>query len=74
MISAFRERKIPIWKGKICMDVFCVGAALALGGEIGWGTVVVTVGLGPLIQFFSNWIETIRTKKGDFNDGNKNAA
>lgn len=56
MIVAMKEAGMSIRTGKIAMDVICVVLALIFGGEIGWGTVVVTIGLGPIVQYFHSII------------------
>ena len=52
MIVAFKEKGIAIGKAKVCFDIICVVLAFLLGGEIGWGTIIITLGLGWLIQLF----------------------
>lgn len=56
---AIHERfGITIGKAKLCMDFIGLGLAILLSGPVGFGTVIVTVSLGPLIDFF-----TIRLNK-----------
>lgn len=52
MIVAFKEKGIAIGTAKVCFDVICVVLAFILGGQIGWGTIIITLGLGWLIQGF----------------------
>lgn len=52
MIVAFKEKGIAIGTAKVCFDIICVVLAFILGGQIGWGTIIITLGLGWLIQWF----------------------
>ncbi|MFT4107317.1 MAG: YitT family protein [Lacrimispora sp.] len=52
LVLALREKGVPIGKAKVGFDSICALLAFLLGGEIGWGTIVVTFGLGCVVQFF----------------------
>lgn len=52
LIAALNERGVKISIAKISFDIICVILAFLLGGEIGIGTIVITVSLGPVIDFF----------------------
>ena len=52
MIAACNERGISIRRAKITLDVVCVVLALILGGEIGIGTIICTLVLGPIVDMF----------------------
>ena len=41
---------------RIFTDSLCVAVAFALGGLIGWGTLVCALGLGPFIAFFNRHV------------------
>lgn len=59
MLVALKEKKVPIFISKITLDVTCVVIAFFLGGEIGIGTLIITFGLGPVIDFFYKIISKI---------------
>ena len=40
----------------LSFDVICVILAFVLGGEIGIGTIIITIFLGPVIDFFHGFI------------------
>lgn len=52
LILALKEKGCKIGIAKISFDVICVVLAFILGGEIGVGTILVTLFLGPIIDFF----------------------
>lgn len=57
IIVACKERGLPIRNVKIGMDIICVLLALILGGEIGIGTIFITICLGPMVSFFYDFIK-----------------
>lgn len=59
LVVALYERGLPIGGVKIVFDILCVCLAMMLGGQIGAGTIVLTLGLGPVIGLFHKYI--IRT-------------
>lgn len=47
------DRKVGKFKYcRIGADMFCLAAGFAAGGELGIGTVIIALSVGPLIQFF----------------------
>lgn len=52
LIVALNERGCKIGVAKMSFDIICVILAFLLGGEIGIGTIIVTICLGPVIDFF----------------------
>ncbi|HIT91242.1 MAG TPA: membrane protein [Candidatus Merdenecus merdavium] len=56
MIVAMKEKGISIRVAKIGFDVFCIMVAWIFGGEIGAGTILITLLLGPVIDLFYNLI------------------
>ena len=55
-----KEKGIRIGVAKIGLDIVCVVLAILLGGEIGVGTVVCTLGLGPVVDLFYGWLQKIQ--------------
>lgn len=58
-IVALNERGVKISIAKISFDVICVILAFLFGGEIGVGTIIITVFLGPVIDFFHGFLTKI---------------
>lgn len=56
LIVALNERGCKISIAKISFDVICVILAFVLGGEIGIGTIIITIFLGPVIDFFHGFV------------------
>ena len=52
LMVALSEKNIRLGTAKIGMDLVCVVLAFILGGEIGLGTILVTFGLGPVVDLF----------------------
>ena len=52
LIVALNERGCKIGIAKLSFDIICVLFAFILGGEIGLGTIIITIFLGPIIDFF----------------------
>lgn len=52
LILALKEKGCKIGIAKVSFDIICVILAFILGGEIGVGTILITVFLGPIIDFF----------------------
>lgn len=50
LIVALHEKGWNLGLSKILLDTICAAIAFLLGGEIGLGTVLVTFGLGPVID------------------------
>lgn len=59
LILALKERGCKIGVAKMSFDILCVVLAFLLGGEIGVGTIIVTVLLGPVIDFFHGLLTKI---------------
>lgn len=56
LILALKERGCKIGIAKMSFDIICVVLAFLLGGEIGIGTIIVTLCLGPVIDFFHKYL------------------
>lgn len=54
-----KKSKVDIWKIKATVEVVVVGIALGLGAPIGWGTVLVVLISGFLIQSLFNQLERV---------------
>ena len=57
LVAAMHEKGVRLGIAKIGLDVVCVIIAFLLGGEIGVGTIVCTLGLGPVIDWFYGWLQ-----------------
>lgn len=55
-VLALNEKGISLRVAKLSFDIPCFLLAFLLGGAIGWGSFVITIGLGPLIQFWTQFI------------------
>lgn len=64
LVAAMREKGVRIGIAKIGLDVVCVAAAFVLGGEIGVGTIVCTLGLGPVVDLFFGLLKKMTEKYG----------
>ncbi len=62
LVAAMTEKGIRIGIAKIGLDVVCVGLAFCLGGEIGIGTIVCTLGLGPVVDLFYGLLQKMTRK------------
>lgn len=62
LVLAFNEKNVSIRTAKLSFDVTCFVLALILGGKIGWGTFVITICLGPLIQMWTQLINAALSK------------
>lgn len=59
LVVALNERGCKIGTAKILFDIVCVVLAFLLGGEIGVGTILITVFLGPVVDIFHRMIQNI---------------
>ena len=59
LILALKERGCKIGIAKMSFDIICVVLAFLLGGEIGIGTIIVTLCLGPVIDFFHKYLNKL---------------
>ncbi len=64
LVAALKERGVRIGVAKIGLDVVCVAIAFLLGGEIGVGTIVCTLGLGPVVDLFYGWLQKLTGRHG----------
>ena len=62
LVAAMHEKGVRLGIAKIGLDVVCVIIAFLLGGEIGIGTIVCTLGLGPVIDWFYGWLQKLIQK------------
>ncbi len=62
LVAAMHEKGVRLGIAKIGLDVVCVIIAFLLGGEIGVGTIVCTLGLGPVIDWFYGWLQKLIQK------------
>lgn len=56
IIMSRRQKKLPYFWCRIAVDSACVLLALLLGGFVGLGTLICSVGLGPFITFFDHTV------------------
>ncbi|PHV72066.1 membrane protein [Sporanaerobium hydrogeniformans] len=59
LVVALNEKGISLGMAKMGLDVICVIIAFLLGGEIGVGTLICTLGLGPIIDVFHKLVNRI---------------
>lgn len=52
MVILTKKSSYPLWKIKTCIEIVVLGLGYILGGTIGVGTVVSSLCVGPLIQYF----------------------
>lgn len=64
LVAALHEKGMRLGIAKISLDIVCVVIAFLLGGEIGVGTIVCTLGLGPIVDFFFGWLQRMVKKYG----------
>ena len=64
LVSAMKERGVRIGVAKIGLDVVCVVLAFVMGGEIGVGTIVCTLGLGPVVDVFYGLLKKMTDRWG----------
>lgn len=64
LVAAMKEKGVRIGVAKIGLDVVCVALAFLLGGEIGIGTVVCTLGLGPVVDLFYGCLQKMTVRYG----------
>lgn len=69
LVAALTEKGVRIGLAKIGLDMVCVAAAFLLGGEIGVGTIVCTLGLGPVVDLFFGLLKKMTVKYGICVDG-----
>lgn len=58
-VVALTEKKWSIRYAKMFLDGICVALAFVLGGEVGFGTILCTLGLGPVIDAFVRMIKKV---------------
>lgn len=71
LVQALHERGMRVGIAKMGFDIFCVVVAFLLGGEIGVGTILITLGLGPVVDVFHSRIMKLVTKHKN-SSSNKN--
>lgn len=59
LMVAISERNIRIGIAKVGMDIFFVVVAFLLGGSIGIGTIIVTFGLGAIVDYFQRILKKL---------------
>lgn len=52
LVMAVFEQGIPLSVAKIGFDCIAVIFALFIGGNISWGTLLITIGIGPIVDVF----------------------
>lgn len=53
LVVAMHERKLSLRAAKLSVDLSCLALAFFLGSTVGWGSVVLNLALGPMIQFWN---------------------
>lgn len=56
LIMSRRQKKIPYSWCRIAVDSACALLAVLLGGFVGLGTLICSIGLGPFITFFDRTV------------------
>src|SRR3546814_879303 len=51
VMLAIHDRGYPLAPARTAIEIFCVAAGWALGGQIGAGTVVAAVAIGPILRW-----------------------
>ncbi|WP_297598244.1 hypothetical protein [uncultured Cetobacterium sp.] len=52
MVVLTKRMKYPLWKIKTCIEIVALSLGYLLGGTVGVGTIISSLCVGPLIQFF----------------------
>lgn len=52
MVVLTKKSKYPLWKIKTCIEVVVLSIGYFLGGAVGVGTIISSICVGPLIQYF----------------------
>ncbi|MGL5703134.1 MAG: YczE/YyaS/YitT family protein [Cetobacterium sp.] len=52
MVVLTKKSKYPLWKIKTCIEVVVLSIGYFLGGTVGVGTIISSICVGPLIQYF----------------------
>lgn len=52
MVVLTKKSKYPLWKIKTCIEIVVLSIGYILGGSVGIGTIVSSICVGPLIQYF----------------------
>lgn len=58
-VLALTERGISLKTAKLGFDIPCFVLAILLGGQLGWGSIVITLGLGPAIHLWNNLLNSV---------------
>lgn len=66
LVAAMQERGVRIGVAKVGLDVVCVIIAFLLKGEIGVGTIVCTLALGPMVDLFFGGLRKVASKYNIF--------
>ena len=56
IIMSRRQKKLPYFWCRIAIDSACALLAVLLGGFVGLGTLICSIGLGPFITFFDRTV------------------
>ncbi len=62
LVLAIHEKNVTLRTAKLTIDFSCLFLAFVLGGIVGWGSLVLSIGLGPLIQLWSKYIVALLAK------------
>lgn len=62
LVVAVTEKGVRIGIAKIGFDAVCVVLAFIMGGEIGFGTIVCTFALGPVVDLFYGILKKITVR------------
>ncbi|WP_327150095.1 membrane protein YczE [Nocardia sp. NBC_01329] len=55
MTGLVRATGKPIWIVRTIIELFVVAIGFLLGGVVGFGTLLIAIAMGPLVQLFLRW-------------------
>ncbi len=66
LMTGIAKRGMTIRRARTFVEVGALLAGVALGGEIGWGTLAFAVGIGPVVQvFLPRWTVSLEREPED---------
>jgi uncharacterized membrane protein YczE len=59
MFAVQRRLRLPLGQARLLVDGVALAGGWTLGGEVGVGTVITALGVGPLVHVFHGWFQRI---------------
>jgi uncharacterized membrane protein YczE len=59
MLAVQRRLRLPLGQARLLVDGLALVGGWSLGGEVGVGTVITALGIGPLVHVFHGWFRRI---------------